>query len=44
VQAVGCGHGEGLHVCEDEIIIERVDDSGTPVGPTSRRRGRWLPA
>ena len=33
VQAVGCGHGEGLHVCEDEIIIERVDDSGTPVGP-----------
>ena len=33
VQAVGCGHGEGLHICEDEIIIERVDDSGTPVGP-----------
>jgi phenylacetate-coenzyme A ligase PaaK-like adenylate-forming protein len=33
VQAVGCGHGEGLHVCEDEIIIERVDDNGTPVDP-----------
>jgi len=33
VQAVGCGHDEGLHICEDEIIIERVDDSGTPVGP-----------
>ena len=33
VQAVGCGHGEGLHVCEDEVILERVDDSGTPVGP-----------
>jgi phenylacetate-CoA ligase len=33
VQAVGCGHGEGLHVCEDEIILERVDDAGTPVGP-----------
>ena len=33
MQAVGCGHSEGLHVCEDEIIIERVDDSGTPVGP-----------
>ena len=33
VQAVGCGYGEGLHVCEDEVIIERVDDSGTPVGP-----------
>jgi phenylacetate-coenzyme A ligase PaaK-like adenylate-forming protein len=33
VQAVGCAHGEGLHLCEDEIIIERVDDGGTPVGP-----------
>jgi phenylacetate-CoA ligase len=33
VQAVGCGHDEGLHVCEDEVIIERVDDGGTPVGP-----------
>ena len=33
VQAVGCGHGQGLHVCEDEVILERVDDSGTPVGP-----------
>ncbi|WP_253870111.1 phenylacetate--CoA ligase family protein [Mycobacterium sp. 1164966.3] len=33
VQAVGCGHGPGLHVCEDEVILERVDDGGTPVGP-----------
>ena len=33
VQAVGCGHDQGLHVCEDEVILERVDDSGTPVGP-----------
>ncbi|BBZ39678.1 phenylacetate--CoA ligase family protein [Mycobacterium conspicuum] len=33
VQAVGCGYGPGLHVCEDEVIIERVDDHGTPVGP-----------
>jgi phenylacetate-CoA ligase len=33
VQAVGCAHGAGLHVCEDEVILERVDDSGTPVGP-----------
>jgi phenylacetate-coenzyme A ligase PaaK-like adenylate-forming protein len=32
VQAVGCGYGPGLHVCEDEVIIERVDDRGTPVG------------
>ncbi|RZK96463.1 MAG: phenylacetate--CoA ligase family protein [Rhodococcus sp. (in: high G+C Gram-positive bacteria)] len=31
VQAVGCGHGEGLHVCEDEVILERVDDDGMPV-------------
>ncbi|WP_238006146.1 hypothetical protein KZZ52_51610 [Dactylosporangium sp. AC04546] len=33
VQAVGCGHGDGLHICEDEVIIERVDPSGRPVGP-----------
>ena len=33
VQAVGCGLGDGLHVCEDEVIIERVDDGGNPVGP-----------
>jgi len=31
VQAVGCGHGEGLHVCEDEVVLERVDDTGAPV-------------
>jgi phenylacetate-coenzyme A ligase PaaK-like adenylate-forming protein len=33
VQAVGCGLGEGLHVCEDEVVLERVDDNGVPVGP-----------
>ena len=33
VQAVGCGRGEGLHVCEDEVILERVDDDGLPVAP-----------
>jgi phenylacetate-CoA ligase len=33
VQAVGCGHGEGLHVCEDEVVLERVDEGGAPVGP-----------
>lgn len=33
VQAVGCGLGEGLHVCEDEVILERVDENGTPVAP-----------
>lgn len=33
VQAVSCGHGDGLHVCEDEVVLERVDDAGTPVAP-----------
>ncbi len=33
VQAVGCGLGEGLHVCEDEVVLERVDEKGAPVGP-----------
>lgn len=33
VQAVGCGYGDGLHVCEDEVVLERVDDNGRPVGP-----------
>ncbi|OBK24163.1 AMP-dependent synthetase [Mycobacterium asiaticum] len=33
VQAVGCGQGEGLHVCEDEVILERVDEGGAPVDP-----------
>lgn len=33
VQAVGCGHAEGLHVCEDEVVLERVDEAGRPVTP-----------
>jgi phenylacetate-CoA ligase len=33
VQAVGCARGEGLHVCEDEVVLERVDKDGAPVGP-----------
>ncbi len=33
VHAVGCSSGPGLHVCEDEVILERVDDSGAPVPP-----------
>ena len=33
VQAVGCGHGDGLHVCEDEVVLERVDEHGNPVSP-----------
>jgi phenylacetate-coenzyme A ligase PaaK-like adenylate-forming protein len=31
VQAVGCGVGEGLHICEDEVVLERVDEDGVPV-------------
>nr|WP_307874387.1 phenylacetate--CoA ligase family protein [Frankia nepalensis] len=33
VQAVGCGHGDGLHICEDEVILERVDAAGRAVAP-----------
>jgi phenylacetate-coenzyme A ligase PaaK-like adenylate-forming protein len=33
VQAVGCGQGDGLHICEDEVILERVDAAGRRVGP-----------
>jgi phenylacetate-CoA ligase len=33
VQAVGCGQGPGLHICEDEVILERVDGTGAPVAP-----------
>jgi phenylacetate-coenzyme A ligase PaaK-like adenylate-forming protein len=33
VQAVGCARGEGLHVCEDEVVLERLDADGAPVGP-----------
>src|SRR6185312_3589777 len=33
VQAVGCARGEGLHVCEDEVVLERVDADGAHVGP-----------
>ncbi|HEX4587078.1 MAG TPA: phenylacetate--CoA ligase family protein [Mycobacterium sp.] len=33
VQAVGCGVGAGLHICEDEVVLERVDEDGAPVGP-----------
>ncbi len=31
VQAVGCGRGDGLHICEDEVVLERVDEAGDPV-------------
>ena len=41
VQAVGCGVGEGLHVCEDEVILERVDENGAPV-PDDQPAARTL--
>ncbi|MBE1608903.1 phenylacetate--CoA ligase family protein [Actinopolymorpha pittospori] len=31
--ATGCGRGAGLHVCEDEVVLERVDANGVPVAP-----------
>jgi phenylacetate-CoA ligase len=33
VQAVGCGAGDGLHICADEVVLERADADGRPVGP-----------
>ena len=33
VQAVGCGFSEGLHICEDEVVLERVDEKDQPVAP-----------
>jgi phenylacetate-coenzyme A ligase PaaK-like adenylate-forming protein len=33
VQAVGCSRGDGLHVCEDEVVLERVDEDWRPVAP-----------
>ena len=29
--AIGCGHGNGLHVSDDLVVIEPVDRSGRPV-------------
>jgi phenylacetate-CoA ligase len=41
VQAVGCGYGDGLHICEDEVILERVDSDGRPV-PSDEPAARTL--
>jgi phenylacetate-coenzyme A ligase PaaK-like adenylate-forming protein len=41
VQAVGCGQGEGLHICEDEVVLERVDEEGFPV-PSDQPAARTL--
>jgi phenylacetate-CoA ligase len=31
--AVGCWRGPGMHLCDDLVIIEPVDESGRPVTP-----------
>jgi phenylacetate-coenzyme A ligase PaaK-like adenylate-forming protein len=36
VQAVGCAQGSGLHVCEDEVILERVDGRTLATGLSNR--------
>jgi phenylacetate-coenzyme A ligase PaaK-like adenylate-forming protein len=36
VQAVGCGRSEGLHVCEDEVVLERVDGRTLATGLANR--------
>jgi phenylacetate-coenzyme A ligase PaaK-like adenylate-forming protein len=36
VQAVGCGQSHGLHVCEDEVILERVDGRTLATGLSNR--------
>jgi len=36
VQAVGCGQSRGLHVCEDEVILERVDGRTLATGLSNR--------
>lgn len=36
VQAVGCGQGAGLHICEDEVILELVDGRTLATGLSNR--------
>lgn len=36
VQAVGCGYGPGLHICEDEVILEQVDGRTLATGLSNR--------
>jgi hypothetical protein len=33
---VSCGHGPGLHLVDDLVIVEPVDNEGRPVGPGER--------
>ncbi|HEV8623389.1 MAG TPA: phenylacetate--CoA ligase family protein [Acidimicrobiia bacterium] len=33
---ISCGEGPGLHLVEDLVIVEPVDDEGRPVGPGER--------
>jgi phenylacetate-coenzyme A ligase PaaK-like adenylate-forming protein len=41
VQAVGCSRGPGLHICEDEVVLERVDENAMPV-PDDQPAARTL--
>jgi phenylacetate-CoA ligase len=34
--AVSCGYGPGLHLVDDLVIVEPVDNEGRPVGPGER--------
>src|SRR5262245_36130250 len=34
--AVDCGHGKGMHISEDYLVVEFVDQDGNPVQPGER--------
>jgi phenylacetate-CoA ligase len=34
--AVGCWRGPGIHLCDDLVIVEPVDEAGRPVPPGTR--------
>jgi phenylacetate-CoA ligase len=40
--ATSCGQGGGLHLAEDLVIIEPVDEQGSPVGPGERSAKIYL--
>lgn len=40
--ASSCGQGRGLHLVEDLVIIEPVDEQGRPVGPGERSSKIYL--
>lgn len=44
VVAMGCGESPGMHVSDDELIIEAVDEAGRPVPPGSRASKLYVTA